>query len=63
MFELRREATEAGVPNWYLGLTAGQQIELPGEEPLAIAELRQAHESWLPDYMAGRNEGPAAEAA
>jgi hypothetical protein len=26
---------------------------LGADEPIAITELKQAHESWLPDYMAG----------
>jgi phosphoribosylformylglycinamidine synthase len=56
MFDLRREATEAGIPNWYLGMTGGIEITLPGEEPLPIATLSSAHESWLPDYMAGPAE-------
>ncbi len=63
MFDLRREATEAGVPNWYLGMTGSSGLALPGEEPVAIADLKQAHESWLPDYMGGRFETERAETA
>ncbi|WP_375462148.1 phosphoribosylformylglycinamidine synthase subunit PurL [uncultured Enterovirga sp.] len=63
MFDLRREATEAGIANWYLGMTGGIEIGLPGEEPIAIATLVNAHEGWLPDYMAGPADAKTAEAA
>ena len=69
MFALRHAATEAGIPNWYLGLTGGDAIVLPDEEPLAIVDLRRAHEGWLPAYMEGRSaeapppEDPQVEAA
>jgi hypothetical protein len=56
MFALRQEATEAGVPNWYLGLTGGDALVLPDQEPLPIAELKTAHEGWLPGYMDGTSE-------
>jgi phosphoribosylformylglycinamidine synthase II len=54
LYDLRREAAEAGIPTWYLGMTGGTDLVLPGEEPIAVAALRSAHESWFPDYMAGR---------
>jgi hypothetical protein len=47
-------------------MTGGIEITLPGEEPLPIATLSSAHESWLPDYMAGPAEAepePEPEAA
>jgi phosphoribosylformylglycinamidine synthase len=53
----RHEAHAAGVPTWYLGVTGGDLFTLGAEAPLSLAELRTAHEAWLPDYMAG----PAAE--
>ncbi len=31
----------------------GDAITVPGEEPLPLARLRQAHEGWLPGFMAG----------
>ena len=58
MFDIRRLATEAGVPNWYLGMTGGTELALPDEEPIPIAELNQVHDSWLPDYMAGATAAP-----
>ncbi len=50
---LQKEAAEAGVPTWHLGVTGGDALKLPGEDPITIAELRSAHEGWLPGYMAG----------
>lgn len=46
------EAKAAGVPIARIGVTGGANIELPGEAPISVAELAQAHQSWLPDYMA-----------
>jgi phosphoribosylformylglycinamidine synthase II len=60
---LRREASEARVPTWYLGATGGDAMVLAGEEPIPVAELRAATESWLPDYMAARAEAEPAVAA
>ena len=31
----------------------GDAIVVPGEEPLPLADLRQAHEGWLPGFMSG----------
>ncbi len=47
------EATRAGVPMLMLGETGGVSLDLPGEAPLAVAELRAAFESWFPGYMEG----------
>jgi phosphoribosylformylglycinamidine (FGAM) synthase-like enzyme len=57
LHQIRQEANALGIPTWYLGVTGGDVVTLGADEPIAIAELKQAHESWLPDYMAG----PAAE--
>ncbi|CAN7547026.1 phosphoribosylformylglycinamidine synthase subunit PurL [Bosea sp. LjRoot90] len=48
------EAKAAGVPAQIIGRTGGSELALPGEAPVALSALRQAHESWLPDYMAGK---------
>jgi phosphoribosylformylglycinamidine synthase len=56
LYDLRREASEAGIPTWYLGMTGGSDMVLPGDAPIALDALRNAHESWLPDYMAGHTE-------
>jgi phosphoribosylformylglycinamidine synthase len=52
--QLQKDAIAAGVPTWHLGETGGDALVLPGEEPLAIADLRKIHEDWLPSYMAGK---------
>ena len=53
LHEIRQEAQAQGVPTWYLGVTGGDAFVLGAEASISIEELRQAHESWLPDYMAG----------
>jgi phosphoribosylformylglycinamidine synthase subunit PurL len=45
------ESAKAGIPAMFLGVTAGPSLTLPGETPISIDEMRNAHESWLPDYM------------
>ncbi|KAA5602732.1 phosphoribosylformylglycinamidine synthase subunit PurL [Blastochloris sulfoviridis] len=46
-------AAAAGVPALRLGTTGGDRLTLPGERPILIGDLKTAHESWLPTYMAG----------
>ncbi|KRE14728.1 phosphoribosylformylglycinamidine synthase [Bosea sp. Root483D1] len=48
------EAKAAGVPAEIIGKTGGSELALPGEPAVSVAALRKAHESWLPDYMAGK---------
>lgn len=48
------EAKTAGVPAETIGKTGGSELTLPGEAAVSIAALRKTHESWLPDYMAGK---------
>ncbi len=48
------EAKAAGVPAQIIGKTCGSELALPGETAVSIAALRKTHESWLPDYMAGK---------
>ncbi len=43
------------VPVAQIGRTGGDAIAIAGEPPVKIARLRAAFESWLPDYMAGKN--------
>jgi phosphoribosylformylglycinamidine synthase subunit PurL len=45
------ESAKAGIPAMFLGVTAGPSLTLPGETPISVDEMRNAHESWLPDYM------------
>ncbi len=53
--EIEAAAKEAGIAALRLGFTGGEQLTLPGERPISVAELKKRHESWLPDYMAGKN--------
>ena len=46
-------ARDASVPVWRLGATGGNALTLPGERPLAVADLRGKFEAWLPAYMSG----------
>jgi phosphoribosylformylglycinamidine synthase len=48
------EAGAIGVPAVMLGVTGGSSLILPGEQAISLKELKAAHESWLPDYMAGK---------
>ncbi|CAD5250767.1 Phosphoribosylformylglycinamidine synthase subunit PurL [Bosea sp. 62] len=48
------EAKAAGVPAEIIGKTGGSELALPGEAAVSVAALRKTHESWLPDYMAGK---------
>jgi phosphoribosylformylglycinamidine synthase len=41
----------AGVPVTELGTTGGADLSIAGET-IAVAELKETHESWLPNYMA-----------
>jgi phosphoribosylformylglycinamidine synthase subunit PurL len=47
-------AASKGLAVAVIGVTEGAALTLPGEEAISVAVLRAAHESWLPDYMAGR---------
>ncbi len=44
-------AGRAGVPAARIGVTGGDALKLGGARPAGLAELRRAHETWLPDYM------------
>ena len=48
-----KQAEAAGLPARMAARVEGDAISLPGEEPLPLAKLRAAHESWLPGFMAG----------
>ena len=43
-----------GVPAMPIGVTGGNALILPSREAISVAELKAAHESWLPSYMAGK---------
>ncbi|MBL1255477.1 phosphoribosylformylglycinamidine synthase subunit PurL [Methylocystis sp. Sn-Cys] len=47
------EAAAHGVSVFALGVTGGDSLKLPGEAPILLSELRKAHETPLPAFMAG----------
>ncbi|MGH7125856.1 MAG: AIR synthase-related protein, partial [Stellaceae bacterium] len=50
---LLARAKSVGVPAALLGATGGDALTVAGHGAISTADLRQAHEAWLPDYMAG----------
>ena len=50
-----QEGNAAGVPIMRIGMTGGDALNFPGEAPILLSDLRKAHESPLPDYMAGND--------
>ena len=51
--EVLERARLLALPGRIIGRTGGEEIALKGEPALALAELRRAHEAWLPEYMGG----------
>jgi phosphoribosylformylglycinamidine synthase len=47
-------AGQAGVPAQRIGRTGGDTLAIAGES-IAVADLKAAHEDWLPAYMAGKD--------
>ncbi|MEJ2122510.1 MAG: phosphoribosylformylglycinamidine synthase II, partial [Alphaproteobacteria bacterium] len=45
-------AEAAGIEATLLGAAGSDALTVDGFDPISIAELRQIHEAWLPDYMA-----------
>ena len=50
---IHKAAASAKVPLRLIGRVDGDTLKLPGETPLSLAGLRDAHEAWLPRFMAG----------
>ncbi len=50
---LLERAKGEGIPAYWIGITGGDTLQLPQELPISVAELKEAHENWLPNYMAG----------
>jgi phosphoribosylformylglycinamidine synthase len=46
-------ASIEGVVARVIGSTGGDGLNLSGHPPISLAELRSAHEGWLPAFMAG----------
>jgi phosphoribosylformylglycinamidine synthase len=51
--EILAAAAIAGVPAMRIGEAGGEALGVEGLFTLPLADLRQAHERWLPAYMAG----------
>ncbi len=49
-------AKAAGVAAPVIGSTGGTEVVLGSAKPLAILQLRSAHESWFPDFMDGETQ-------
>ena len=47
------DAVRAGVPAAAIGTTGGAALAIDGAGAVPLADLAEAHESWLPRYMAG----------
>jgi phosphoribosylformylglycinamidine synthase len=52
-------ASRQNMPVQSIAHVGGDAIVLPGEPPLPLDTLRQAHESWFPSYMDGRAQDAA----
>ncbi len=46
-------AGKAGVPASLLGRTGGAELTVAGHGAISLTALKEAHEGWLPRYMAG----------
>ena len=49
---LIRAAEDAGVPATRIGRTGGLALTVNDQHSISLADLEQAHETWLPSYMA-----------
>ncbi|KAF0227082.1 MAG: phosphoribosylformylglycinamidine [Beijerinckiaceae bacterium] len=54
--QIEHHLSEAGIYARFIGIVAGTTLNLPGEVPISVADLRGAHEGWFPRFM-----GAAAE--
>ncbi len=48
---LLESAQKAGIPAVRIGRTGGVTLTVNGDWPISVADLRSAHEAWLPEYM------------
>ncbi|MFF8799818.1 MULTISPECIES: phosphoribosylformylglycinamidine synthase subunit PurL [unclassified Methylobacterium] len=58
--DLLYSASAQGIDAATVGIVGGDSLVLPGEETIAVAELKAAHEAWFPAYMASQPAAPAA---
>ena len=50
---LTRDAEAAGIPVAELGTVGGSDIDLGDGAAISVAKLKERHENWFPEYMAG----------
>ncbi|MCH7944157.1 MAG: phosphoribosylformylglycinamidine synthase II, partial [Proteobacteria bacterium] len=50
--EILKDAARAEIAAIIIGETGGDALTLAGSAPISLAALRDAHEGWLPAYMA-----------
>ena len=50
---LREEFRATGINAHVLGTTGGDSLILGDARPIAVADLKAAHEGWFPAYMQG----------
>lgn len=58
--DLLYSASAQGIPAGIVGIAGNDHIVLPHGETISVADLRVAHEGWLPAYMASQPAGVAA---
>jgi phosphoribosylformylglycinamidine synthase len=49
--DILARAKAAGLTARVIGTVGGDAVSIKGEAALALGELREAHEGWLPGYM------------
>ncbi|MBN9268321.1 MAG: phosphoribosylformylglycinamidine synthase II, partial [Hyphomicrobium sp.] len=52
--EIAERARLLGLAVRIIGRTGGDAIQLKGEAPLSLVQLRKGHAAWLPEYMSGK---------
>ena len=55
--DLLYSAAAQGIPATVIGITGNDHLTLPHGETISVAALREAHEGWLPAYMASQPAG------
>lgn len=48
-------AKTAGVPAAQIGIVCGDELKLDDSCSISVQSMKQAHEGWLPNYMAGQD--------
>jgi phosphoribosylformylglycinamidine synthase len=55
--DLLYSASAQGIVAGVIGVTGTRDLTLPAGQTISVAALREAHEGWLPAYMASRPAG------